>query len=206
MDTAMARVFVWLACALGVIHAMSSLYWALGGRWLLETVGQWAVDAVEDEPVLAAAALGGLGLAKLAAAVVPVLVEYGRLPWRPFWRLLSWLGGLGLVVYGMLHIVTGALVLGGVIVAEGGYDRAAIAGHAVLWGPLFALWGAALTLSLWLSRHLSWDGSRAPTGTSPRRPRPARRRSALSEQRDPSSDGARGRARVSRRRTPPRSR
>ena len=34
-----ARACVWTACAAGVVHALFSLYWALGGSWLLDTVG-----------------------------------------------------------------------------------------------------------------------------------------------------------------------
>lgn len=54
--------------AAGVVHTGFSLYWALGGRWLLPTVGEWAVDAVREAPVastlllLAVAAVKGARL------------------------------------------------------------------------------------------------------------------------------------------------
>lgn len=38
------RGFFTLAMVAGLLHAAPSLYWALGGTWLLETVGQFAVD------------------------------------------------------------------------------------------------------------------------------------------------------------------
>ena len=55
----MGRIALWLAAVVGVLHGLFSLYWALGGRWLLDTVGAWAVDLADDAPVAA-----GLVLAK----------------------------------------------------------------------------------------------------------------------------------------------
>ena len=43
-------------------------------------------------------------------------------------------------------------MLSGLIAPEGGYDRPAMIGHALLWDPLFLVWGATLLASLWLSR------------------------------------------------------
>lgn len=45
-----SRSFVWLACIAGTVHAGFSLYWALGGQWLLATVGQWAVQLSAEAP------------------------------------------------------------------------------------------------------------------------------------------------------------
>jgi len=135
-----------------VVHAAASLYWALGGRWLLATVGQWAVDLSDRAPVAAGLALGLVALVKLLAATVPIGVAYAKLPWRRFWRAISWAGGSLLVAYGGVNTVVSAAVLGGLIRPEGGYDPTAMKGHAFLWDPLFFLWGSALVLSLWLSR------------------------------------------------------
>jgi len=46
------------AAAVGAIHANFRLYWAQGGDWLLDTVGQWAVDYVAQEPAKSALLLG----------------------------------------------------------------------------------------------------------------------------------------------------
>lgn len=135
-----------------MVHAGFSLYWALGGRWLLATVGQWAVDLSGRAPLAAGAALGLVALVKLSAAVIPVAVAYDRIPGRRVWRAVSWAGGLLLVFYGGINAVVSNVVLLGVVQPEGGYDRQAMQGHAFLWDPLFALWGGALVLSLWLTR------------------------------------------------------
>lgn len=147
-------MLVWAAAVFGGLHALFSAYWALGGDWLLRTVGAWAVDLREGSPVAAAAGLGLIALVKAVAAAVPVLVAYGRLPWRRLWRAISWIGGCFLIAYGGLNVVVSGAVLSGLITPAGGYDRPAMLGHAFLWDPLFALWGAALVASLALSR--SW--------------------------------------------------
>lgn len=148
----MARGFVWSAGVAGTIHAAFSAYWALGGQWLLATVGQLAVDLSHNFPVRTGLLLGLVALIKLIAVAVPIGVEYGRLPWRRVWRAMSWAGGLGLVAYGGLNTVMALSVLSGLISSEGGYDPTAMKGHAFLWDPLFLLWGATLVLHLVLSR------------------------------------------------------
>ena len=149
----LSRSLVWVAAGAGSLHAAASLYWALGGQWLLPTVGQWAVDAAAGSPVAAGAGLGLVALVKLLAATVPVAAAYGRAPRPRLWRAVSWAGGLLLVVYGGVNAVVSNAVLLGVIRPEGGYDAEAMRGHAHLWDPLFLLWGGALVLSLALSRE-----------------------------------------------------
>ena len=134
-----------------MVHAGFSVYWALGGRWLLATVGQWAVDLSTEAPLAAGVALGLVAAAKLAGAAIPIGVAYGRVPWPRFWRGSSWAGGLVLVAYGGVNTIVSLAVLGGAIQPEGGYDAEAMRGHAYLWDPLFLLWGGALVLSLWFS-------------------------------------------------------
>ncbi|GAA3701768.1 DUF3995 domain-containing protein [Microlunatus aurantiacus] len=140
------------AAAFGLVHAAFSAYWAIGGDWLLRTVGAWAVGLRDDSPTAAALGLGAVALVKAVAAVVPVLVAYGRLPWRPLLRAVSWVGGGFLILYGGVNVVVSGAVLAGLITPDGGFDRPAMIGHAFLWDPLFALWGAALVVSLALSR------------------------------------------------------
>lgn len=146
-----ATHLVWAAALAGTLHAAFSLYWAAGGIWLLDTVGDWAVDLTREQPLLAGLGLGVLGAAKLAAAWVPVLVAAGRVGPRRIWRRVGWVGGLALVVYGGLNTVIALSVVIGLVHPEGGYDSAAMLGHAALWDPLFLAWGLALVGSLWFS-------------------------------------------------------
>lgn len=146
-----ANVAVLVACVAGLVHAAFSLYWALGGRWLLPTVGDWAMRAVERSPVQAGLLLGAIAAVKALAAVIPVGVARGRLPWTRFWRVACWVGGAFLVLYGGVNVVVSSAVLLGIMTQAGGYDQAAMVGHALLWDPLFVIWGAALILWLRLS-------------------------------------------------------
>lgn len=143
---------MWVAGVAGTLHAAASLYWALGGQWLLATVGRWAVELSAEAPIRAGLALGGIALVKLLAATIPIGVAYGRVPWVGFWRAVSWAGGLLLIAYGGVNTSVSAAVLAGYIRPDGGYDPVAMRGHAFLWDPLFLTWGAALVLSLALSR------------------------------------------------------
>ena len=147
-----ARLFAWLAALAGLLHAASSAYWAAGGTWLLDTVGQWAVQLLDVQPVRARLGLAAIALLKGAAAVVPLLLAYRRLPLEPLWRGVSWVGAIGLIIYGGLNALLGNLVLSGALGPAGGFDRTARAGHAWLWDPLFLIWGAALLAYLFLSR------------------------------------------------------
>jgi hypothetical protein len=152
VSTRLAIPLVWMALVLGLVHAAFSAYWAFGGRGLLATVGSWAVAAAEQNPVRVGLLLGAIALVKAAAAIIPVLVAYGRIGGRRFWRTVSYVGSVGLVLYGGVNVVVAGAVLGGLIRPEGGYDRAAMIGHAALWDPLFLVWGLALLASLLLSR------------------------------------------------------
>ncbi|WP_228502155.1 DUF3995 domain-containing protein [Pseudoclavibacter sp. VKM Ac-2867] len=150
-----ARMLVLAAAAIGVVHAAFSAYWALGGTWLLSTIGAIAVEFSRREPLESGLLLGGVALVKLLAALIPVALDAQRMPWPRVWRAICWVGGPGIVLYGLVNIVASGAVLLGILVPEGGYDRDAMIGHALLWDPLFLIWGLALTGWLWLTRPVA---------------------------------------------------
>jgi len=141
------------AAAVGLLHAGFTVYWASGGRWLLRTVGTWAVRLADDRPGAAGAVLGVVAVVKVAGAVVPVLVEAGHIGGRRRWRALERAGAAVLIGYGLLNVTVAWAVLSGVIAAAGGYDRSAELGHAALWDPLFLLWGLLLAAGLVMTRN-----------------------------------------------------
>lgn len=151
-STGWPLVGLWVASVAGLVHAAFSAYWALGGRWLLDTVGEEAVRLAEEHPLQAALVLGGVTLAKLAGVAIPLGLGRGVMPWPRVWRLLSWIGGIGLLFYGLVIASVAAAVLMGWIVPGGEIDRRGLFGHAALWNPLFALWGGALLVWLWGTR------------------------------------------------------
>lgn len=151
------RWFLWVALILGLVHAFWSFYWAFGGSWMLDTVGQWAVASQLRQPVQTFFVLLGIGLLKTAAAAIPVAVEYGKLSGRRFWRLISWVGGVGLVLYGGVYAGTAIAVITGLIDPGADYNEPVMLGHALLWDPLFFFWGLSLVISLLLTRRSARD-------------------------------------------------
>lgn len=140
------------AALLGTMHALASLYWAAGGQWLVDTVGQWAVDWRHDAPLGAGLALLGIGVVKLIAAWLLWWDARRHLPRRAhrMVRGIAWVGAALLVGYGATYAIAAnvALVRG----ASPSADLVALRGHAWLWDPLFALWGLALVVALRRSR------------------------------------------------------
>lgn len=137
---------LFLAAAVpGVLHGVASLYWATGGTFLADTVGQWALDMYRADPVAVGAMLAVIGVAKLIAAAVPIANDAGRLPAPRVWRGLTWAGAVGIILWGLQGMVGGLLQLAGVWPLT---DRMGAIGHAFLWDPLFALWGGLLVGAL----------------------------------------------------------
>lgn len=143
-----------LSAVAGGVHAAASLYWAVGGTWLLETVGESAVRQQRDHPAMATTILLVAFLIKGSGAVVPLWAERRAGPrWRRIIRAAGLVGGTFLVLYGTVLAVVAAAVLTGVITPDGEVDRTGLTGHALLWDPLFAVWGALLLAGLWRTRQ-----------------------------------------------------
>ena len=142
------RSWLWAAAAAGGVHAAFNLFWALGGDWLLPTVGQWAVRLVAERPVRAGLALGVVALVKALGAALPLVWAAGRLPLRRAWTWAFGMGATVLIAYGGLNVAVSWGVLTGVVPSPGGFDRRAQIGHAALWDPLFLGWGIALAIGL----------------------------------------------------------
>ena len=136
------------AAVAGMIHAAFSLFWALGGRWLLPTVGQWAVDYAREAPLATGILLSFVAGVKGAVALTPLLASRRRLPHPRMWRGLAWIAALVLTGYGAVNSIVAWLVLGGGLRPDGGFDRQSMIGHAYLWDPLFLVWGLMLGTGL----------------------------------------------------------
>jgi uncharacterized protein DUF3995 len=163
------RFFLWSAGVVGGIHAAFSLFWAAGGDWLLDTVGEGAVRLQKTNPIGTAALLLTVGAVKLAGAALPLVVELvPGAPFRRVIRFLSWIGGCFLIVYGTAYALLSASVLNGWITVSGAVDERGLSGHAYLWDPLFAVWGAALVVGTWLTRRRPPAGAdRRPARSGP---------------------------------------
>jgi hypothetical protein len=150
------------ASGAGLAYAAVSVYWALGGSWLLDTVaGTLEQQGRTGNPgiilaVWAAAVLKVIG-AIVPLAAVGVTSGQATIAWgrqvRVRVRVLAWLEAAILTTYGLVLTVAGLLVQSGAIAPAASADRRALAWHAYLWDPWFLLWGALVTAALVRSRQ-----------------------------------------------------
>ena len=72
-----ARTALSVAALAGLVHGAFSLYWGVGGSWLVDTLGEDLVDRWEDNT----AVLLPVGAVKILAALLPLLLL--RTPRQP---------------------------------------------------------------------------------------------------------------------------
>jgi Protein of unknown function (DUF3995) len=146
---AVATVAAYAAGFVAFAYALVSLYWALGGRGLIGTVGGYAEQFARRggaAPVLLAVAVT---LAKVAGGLLAFALvrPWGRIVPR-VWLLIGSAGAsVLLVVYGGLYVLAGALVLSGVIRPSGSTDWTALRWHVGVWDMWFLVWGMLLALA-----------------------------------------------------------
>jgi hypothetical protein len=137
------------AAALALGYAVVSLYWGLGGRALISTVGGYAETAAHRGGGLALTVALGAAAVKVAGALLALALVR---PWgqaiRRRWLLVTdAVVSAVLIGYGGLNVLAGALVLGGAIHPSGQVDRTALRWHAGLWDLWFLVWGLLLALA-----------------------------------------------------------
>jgi Protein of unknown function (DUF3995) len=140
------RGLAWTACAVGVLYAAVSVYWGLGGTWLVDTVGgSLAKRGRAGDAAVLAAVWAAAGL-KLIAATLPLAAVRAR-GGRTVW-VLSWVAAGILILYGLVLSVVGWLVEAGVVHVAAHADHRALAWHAYLWDPWFLAWGMLIAAAL----------------------------------------------------------
>ena len=148
--------------AVGLAYAAISVYWAVGGRWLLNTVGISLSQPGQAGHLAGLLAVWEAAAVKAVAAVLPLLA-IGVWPRTAnggllrLARVLTWIEAAILVGYGLVLTASGLLVQAGVIKAAAHADRLAMKWHAYLWDPWFLIWGIFVFLALWQSRPGSQD-------------------------------------------------
>ena len=150
--------FAQAACGVGLAYAAVSVYWALGGTWLLDTVGGTLDQQGHTGNPGLILAVCAAAVLKVIGAIVP-LAAMGVTPGRATSagrrkvRVLAWLEAAILTIYGLVLTAVGLLVQSGAIAPAAGADRRALAWHAYLWDPWFLLWGALVAAALVRSRQ-----------------------------------------------------
>jgi hypothetical protein len=145
------------ALVVGLAYAAISAYWALGGSWLLDTVGISLSRPGQAGHAAALAAVWGAAVLKAVAAVLPVpaVRPDGPRPGgrdRRVVRALAWIEAAVLISYGLILTAAGLLVQAGLVTASARADQLALRWHAYLWDPWFLIWGILVFTALRLSR------------------------------------------------------
>jgi hypothetical protein len=150
------------ACALALLSAVPSFYWAFGGTAGLGTVGG-AIEELARSGGAGAVALGaGAGVLKLAGGLLALALvrPWGRAVPRRLLLGAAWAGATVLTAYGGLLVAVGALVLVGAVRPSGPVDRTALRWHVLLWDPWFLVWGLVLGVAALRSGRASRDPDR----------------------------------------------
>ena len=144
----------------GLLYAAISIYWGLGGSWLLNTVSRslgargYAGDTIALVAVWAAVVL------KALAAWLPLRVVHPRgTPKRNrLIRVMTWIEAGILTIYGFVLTGVGLLVQAHVIHASATADHRALAWHAYLWDPWFLIWGLLVVGALRATAEVGRQG------------------------------------------------
>ncbi|WP_308465559.1 DUF3995 domain-containing protein [Rathayibacter soli] len=151
---ARAVVLAWAAFVIGITYAAISVYWAVGGTWLLSTVGVGLARADASGQVALVVAVWFAVVVKGVAAVLPVVaVQASRESLvRKGARVLTWAEAAILSAYGLVLTVVGVLVQLNVIGVPPSADHLALRWHAYLWDPRFLVWGIVIGAAMIVSR------------------------------------------------------
>lgn len=139
------------AFALGLLHTLVSVFWAVGGTTGLDTVGgELERLGRERDPLMLMVIWLAVAL-KLTAATLGLAVarEWGRRLPRWLVLTLAWGAATVLVLYGGVMVIGQALVKAGVFQAAADMDWTAFHWHLFLWDPSFLLWGLLLGAATW---------------------------------------------------------
>lgn len=154
---ASAVAAVCTALFLGVLYAGVSAYWGFGGTALLDTVGGAFQRAGATGSAGVLAVVWVTVLLKLLAAILGLVVVFGRpalaaAPRRLAQRM-AWTAALILILYGGVLSITGWLVQLDIVSPAANADHKALRWHAYLWDPWFLVWGLLLAAGLACSRQ-----------------------------------------------------
>ncbi len=143
------------AFIVGVLYAGVSVYWGLGGTWLVDTVGGSIAKEARAGNAGVLLVVWAAAILKLVAALLP-LAALRRLRGPASNRKLSvltWVEAAILTAYGLVLTVPGLLIQAGVIHESATADHRALVWHAYLWDPWFLIWGLLVGAALLRERR-----------------------------------------------------
>jgi hypothetical protein len=141
------RQLAYVAAALAFSSAAVSVFWTLGGTFLLETVGG-SIESLARSRSPAALTLGAAtSLVKVGAGMFSLALDrpWGRhVPERLLVGANAVLVSL-LLAWGGVNVAAGSLSVAGAVTPADGMNQRALLWHVLVWDLWFVVWGAALT-------------------------------------------------------------
>ncbi len=140
----------YLASVLAFAYGLVSLYWTLGGTYLLNTVGG-SIDSIAGNGGMLAIALGAsASVAKIIIGLLALALvrPLGNLFPRRFLVASAVTVSAVLIIYGGLLVIVGALVLLYIIHPTGNVDWIALRWHVLVWDMWFLVWGILLAIAV----------------------------------------------------------
>jgi hypothetical protein len=127
-----------------------SAFWAMGGTWLLDTVGGSLAQAGRRRGLGLITLVWVTVVLKLVAAALGLLVVYSWVPapYDRYVRWAAWTAAVCLTGYGAVLTFVGLLLQTGIVAIPRNADRHALRWHAFLWDPWFLVWGVALIVAI----------------------------------------------------------
>lgn len=142
-------VFAYAAAVVGVLYALVSAYWAVGGTALLDTIGGSLEHTARASGLAVKATLWIVAALKLFGAWLPItVVDDAQQTCRRGRRGLVQIEAALLTLYGLVLTSVGLLVQAHVIHRSTHADQKALAWHAFFWDPWFLLWGLLIIAAL----------------------------------------------------------
>jgi hypothetical protein len=145
--------------AAGVAFAFAavSFYWGAGGMAGVSTLGGRFEQLARARDPMIVTMVWVTGFLKVAGGLLALaLVQpWGRrLPLR-WLRLTAWSGAVLLTVYGVLQVISVALVAFGAVTPSQPVNSTVMWWRLLLWEPWFLIWGVLLGFTAWRSRKRS---------------------------------------------------
>lgn len=139
------------ASAAAAGYGAVSLYWALGGRAGLHTVGGFAEQMAGSHSAQAAAVAWAVVGAKAIGVALPLglVRDWGNVVPRRGRTIACGGVGVSLFLYGVVQVAGEALVELGVVRPHAPVDWLALRWHLWLWDPWFVVWGLLLMAATW---------------------------------------------------------
>jgi hypothetical protein len=138
------------ACIVGLLFAAVSVYWGLGGTWLLDTIPESFERQARAGEAGIFVAVWAAAVLKIIAAVLPLLAL--RRMTRPMWSrvlwVLAWVAAVFLTLYGLVQTAGAQLAHAGVIDAAAGTGDRSLVWRAFVWDPWFLIWGLIVVAAL----------------------------------------------------------